>query len=527
MREKNPVGRRPKHLQQWHAARRIAVGLASTALMWPGLQAAAAGPSACASLGAVAIPNTTITSATYVADAGGNYCQVAATVAPEHDVQVRLPDLWKQRYVQNGGAGFDGAVPNAGAATGSGGRNLMADGFVVTADNGGHRATLHPGASFANDRTLTLSYATAKIFDTNMVAKALMQTYYGQQPAHRYFAGCSNGGKNASVAAANFADYFDGILGAAGVWGHATDNVGGTDMASLTTKWSHSVQWGAITPQKAANLQAKTMAACDALDGVADGIISNPGSCPFKAVAAAERCSGGENGTCLTDLDIDRVNAHTSDVLLNGRTIGAAWSATANMSQVAGTALPTGFLQMAFRSATPINPLTYDIPKQFVDVAAVLDGVYSMTGSLDGILQYLRRDKKLILFHGWDDTTVPAFNSINFFDAVRKTDDRGDRRDAKQNLRLYMGAGVGHCQGGQGADSQELLYVLAKWVEGNAAPGSASNPVLAWKRAAGAPADIGGAAFTRPLCPYPQYAQYVGGRRGDPAQASSYACRRD
>lgn len=507
--------------------RRVAITVAIGALIAPSLEAVAAGSAACAALASTSIPNTTVTSVTYATTASGaGYCQVNATVAPEHDVQVRLPDLWKQRYVQNGGAGFDGAVPNAATATGAGGRDLMADGFVVTADNGGHRASLHPGASFASDRALSLSYATAKIYDTNMVAKALMQGYYGGQPTHRYFAGCSNGGKNASVAAANFADYFDGIIGNAGVWGHASDHVLGSDMPGLTSKWSQSVQVGALTAAKGANLQARTVEACDGLDGVLDGVIGYPQACPFKRIAESLRCAGAENGTCLTADDIAKVDAHTSDLVLNGRVIGAAWSPTANLSQVAGTALPAGFLSLAFRSATPIDPLTYDIPKQFTDVAAVLDGVYSMTGSLGGILQYLGRDKKLILFHGWDDTTVPAFNSVNFYEAVLAVDNKA-RRDAKDNMRVYMAPGVGHCQGGQGADSQELLYVMAKWVEGRAEPGSAANPVLAWKQAPGAPADISGASFTRPLCPYPQHAQYVGGRRGNPASAADYACKRD
>lgn len=496
--------------------------------MCAGSQAIAASPAECAALQAVAVPNTTITSASYVTPTtGASYCQVNATVAPEHDVQVRLPDDWKSRFVQNGGGGFDGAIPNASSATGAGGRDLMANGFVVTADNGGHRGTLHPGASFANDRALTLSYATAKIFDTNMVAKALMQTYYGRQPKHRYFAGCSNGGKNASVAAANFADYFDGIIGNDGVWGHASDHVGGSDMPGLTSKWSQSVQVGALEAAKGANLNAKTIQACDGLDGVADGIISNPDACPFKRIADAQRCMGAQDGTCLTDADIAKVNAHTSDLKLKGRSIGAAWSATANMSNVAGAGLPSGFLAMAFRSSAPIDPLTYDIPKQFSDVAAVLDGVYNMTGSLGGILNYLNRGKKLILFHGWDDTTVPAYVSVNFVNAVQDADkDENRHAKASRNIRLYMAPGVGHCQGGAGADSQDLLNVMTKWVEQDLEPGSSRNPVLAWKRGAGAPADISGASFTRPLCSYPEYPHYVGGSKGNPNLAANYDCRR-
>ena len=100
-----PPGSRAMHATRARFQRRAGATAAFAALMWPGVKAAAAGAAACTALASVAIPNTTITSATYVTSpTGANYCQVNATVAPEHDVQVRLPDLWRQRYVQNGRA---------------------------------------------------------------------------------------------------------------------------------------------------------------------------------------------------------------------------------------------------------------------------------------------------------------------------------------------------------------------------------------------------------------------------------------
>ena len=94
---------------------------------------------------------------------------------------------------------------------------------------------------------------------------------------------------------------------------------------------------------------------------------------------------------------------------------------------------------MAFRSPAPVDPLTYNTPEQFSDVAAVLDGVYSMTGDLDGIVKFLRRGKKLILFHGWEDPVVPSYQSVNFFKPLDRTDD-----EAARNSRLYMDPGVQH-----------------------------------------------------------------------------------
>jgi len=262
-----------------------------------------------------------------------------------------------------------------------------------------------------------------------------------------------------------------------------------------------------------------TVQACDALDGLKDGLVGNVHACPFMRIAESLHCQGADTGSCLTDSDIAKVKVHTSPLMLERRVVGAPWAGTANLAGVGGAGLPSGFLAMAFRSATPIDPMTYDIPAQFNEVKAQLDGVYSMTGNLGGVLKYLGRGKKLFLYHGWEDTTVPSYVSINFITAVQRSDP-----EAGRNSRLYMAPGVAHCGGSVGADSLDLLTVMSTWVERHIEPGSAGNPVVAWRQAGStSPPDISGAQFSRPLCPYPQYPQYDGS--GDPNQAASFVCR--
>ena len=507
--------------------RRAAQAIAGIAMASIAAHAVAApGAAACSALKALAIPNTTITAASYASTPSGNYCLVTSTVAPEHDVQVLLPDDWKSRYLQTGGGGFDGNVPDAAALAAGGafaaaGNDLVANGYVVTADNGGHRGSTHPGASFAVDRGLTLSYASGKIFDTHLVATALMLKYYGQAARHNYFSGCSNGGKNASVAAARYADWFDAIIGGDGVWGQARDPVGGSDMAGLTAKWAQTVQLGAITPAQGDALHAAVVAACDGLDGARDGIVGNVEACNIPAIVQGMRCAAGASGACLSDVDAAKVTSYIRPLILNNRVVGAPWSGTTNLAAIGPSSfgLGSGFLAMALRSPAPVDPASFDIPLQFGDVAAALDGVYGMTGDLGGVVRYLQRGKKLLLFHGWEDPVVPSYVSVDFFRALARADD-----DAARGSRLYMAPGVGHCGGGNGADSIDLVTVATKWVEQGVEPGSYRNAVNAWKRAAGsATADIRGAAFTRPLCSYPAYAHYSG--RGDIDSAASYACR--
>jgi feruloyl esterase len=177
---------------------------------------------------------------------------------------------------------------------------------------------------------------------------------------------------------------------------------------------------------------------------------------------------------------------------------------------------------MAQRVSTPVDPLTFNFPDDFLSLKTVLDDVYSMSGDLDGMVKYLAKDKKLLLWHGWEDTTVPPYSSVHFYERLRSAAVRGSAR----NLKLYMSPGTGHCGDGAGANVSALLYVISRWVEGNEEPGSPNNPITAWHRPTNSnngPQGIESATFTRPLCPYPTYAHYNG--RGDPNAASSFACR--
>jgi feruloyl esterase len=522
--------RRTPGFASWNraAARSMKVPLQVLLLLgtaaFGGAASAAPGAATCVALKSVPIANTVITKAEYVTAASGHYCEIEATVAPQHDVRIRLPDQWQGRYVQWGGGGFDGNItpldmPGRQMTVG---RVPTAEGFAVAASNGGHRSSQYPGASFAADRGLTLSYSVAKIYDTDLVARTLLKEYYGQPSRYNYFVGCSNGGKNASVAMANYMAHYDGVVGQAGVYGHAEDETI-ADMPGLTAKWARTVQIGALPLAKGDALYAKSVAACDAMDGLKDGIVGNPEACPFKEIAQSMRCTGASNDSCLTDAELQQVDQHGSDLVIDGKTVGPRWSRAANFAHFeSNLPLSSGFLAMTLRQAQPVDPLGFDIESGFLQVKTVLDDVYSMSGKLDGIVKYLARDKKLILWHGWEDTTVPPYASVYFYERLRKAAEPGTARNAK----LYMAPGVGHCGDGAGANVSALLYVIAKWVEQNAEPGSPANPIVAWHRPTNnnsGPQGIESAVFTRPLCDYPSFPFYMG--RGDPNAASSFLCR--
>jgi feruloyl esterase len=470
----------------------------------------------CTELVSLSIQNTTITSATMIPAAGSTpaYCNVLATVAPQTDIQVQLPTNWKNRYLHLGGGGFDGTI--ATSAPASYDINLLAEGYVVGASNGGHRATQYPGASFASDQQLVLGYAYTAIGDTDTVARTLIEAYYGKPARYRYFDGCSNGGKNASVAASKFREDYDGVIGGDGVWGHADEHVGGGDMAGLTAVWARVVNVtntvnSETFPAKLTALYNAEIAKCDALDGLADGIISNPHNCHIDPSALA--CPAGvDTQSCLTPTEVTAVETLQSDLLLNDQVIGAPYglgNLVSGLSAVAGggEALGQGFLAMAYNN--PAYSISLFNPERDFDFLSNQFGkVDDMTGALQGIAEYVREGGKLIVWTGGEDPLVPAAGSVRFVEHLwHKVDDQ-----ARGNVRLYTLPGVNHCGGGPGADTINLLTPITTWVEKGVPPKN----LIASKLNA-----VGTVTFTRPLCPFPQWAKYTG---GDGNSASSFTC---
>ena len=455
----------------------------------------------CAALAAVPIDGGKITGAKYAPPSGASagYCEVTVTVGAQMDIAMRLPDGWKQRYLQVGGGGFDGAIPSFDRPPGTvawSRLNPVDNGYAVVANNGGHRQSDYPEAAFSSDPGMMMIYAGAKVYETDRVGRMLTQRYYGEAPRYRYFAGCSNGGRNASVAAAYYSEDYDGVIGGAGVWG--VDGEAPVSMAGHIAKWIQTAQTRpVISKEKGAAIVAAQLAQCDALDGAKDGLISDPKACRFDVRTLA--CKAGQTGnSCLTPEEVRTVETYRSPLKVGGRDVGSAWSLVdpSTLGGAQGTA--SGHIAVLRGPGKPSDPVGFDIQAEYPHLRDYLEGVWRMTGSIDALARYLQKGKKLILYHGWSDQLVPSDNSIHAFEAMSARAGK-----AAANLRLYMQPGVAHCGGGTGPDQGELLAVLSKWVEAGATPDTAANRVVTWKKTA--PAD------TRPLCPYPAAMHTVGG----------------
>jgi feruloyl esterase len=451
----------------------------------------------------------TITSATMVPATGSTpaYCRVTATVGKDTDpkkqmdIEVWLPENWQKRFLHLGGGGFDGTIPFQSTPPAFRPNYIekpLQHGFALAGSNGGHRAIDYPGPKFALDYTMAQDYAYAAIGTTLRVAKALIAAYYRERPTYSYFWGCSNGGRGAFNAAAKYPHEYDGVVAAAP----------SRNMPGLSSAWMEFSPAAILTPGKIATVKSASVAECDHLDGLKDGIISNPDECGFDPETL--RCAGTPSDSCLTDQEIAIVNKIQSDLKLADGTLIYSRTGFGELNWASGyAALGPGYVNwLTFR-----NPsyAAWDLNKDYPTLVEVLEGAYACSGETEALATYLNEDGKLIVVHGTDDTLLSHYDTARtFYEVTNETDGKGH-----ENAKLYMAAGVGHCYGGPGADTYDMISAISDWVENGQKP----KTLLASKIDPG----TGSVLFTRPLCEYPKYPQYKG--KGDPNDAANFYCK--
>jgi feruloyl esterase len=461
----------------------------------------------CTSLSTLSLPDTVVTAATLIPATGSlpAYCRVLATVLPETDIEVRLPDAWQARLLHLGGAGLDGAIPNLDASN-----SRLRQGYALAASNGGHRDPTRGPTRFLGDPTLIDDYAHGAIAKTVVFSKAIIQAYYGERPTYSYFEGCSSGGRSAFNAAAKYASEYDGIVAAA-----PTRN-----MVGAISAWADASQQHAPSVAKLTFMYQAQVAHCDAQDGLLDGIIGNAAQCRFDV--ATLRCPEGvDTDSCLTDDEIGAVTAIRNPLTSANRNTVYPGFGIGNPGTGFGVFMPVGppgsptfssFLSSAFLSFIvygdpSYDPATFDVVDDAAAIENVLEQVYDFSAEALPLARYLRSGKKLIVWHGAEDTLLSHLDSIRSFEEMVSA--AGSYRE---NARLYVPPGVNHCFGGPGADRFDMVGALSAWVESGDPPDTLSASKVD---------AAGNVLFTRPLCEYPRYPRYIG---GPPTDASSFRC---
>ncbi len=465
-----------------------------------------------------------------------SFCRVALQARPSADsdikIEVWMPVAgWNGRLQAQGNGGFAGEIDYGGLGT------ALGQAYATVATDTGHSGPGVDARWALGHPEKVADFGYRAIHLMTETAKAAIKAFYGKAPARSYFASCSNGGRQGLMEAQRFPGDFDGILAGApaNFWTHLLTSAVWDAQATTGSDASY------IPSGKLPAIARAVNDACDAADGVKDGILNDPRRCRFDP--AAMTCRDGDSPACLTPPQVTALKklyegARGADGsrIFPGFLPGAEEGEGGWGGWITGDAPGKGLL-FTFGRGYFAN-MVYEKPDwdyKTADLSAAVEAAADKTArALDATDPNLKpfRDRggKLILYHGWNDPAISALNTIDYYDSVvgaMGADVVGSF------VRLYMAPGVQHCGGGPGpslfgqvvtpgADAgHSLQKALEAWVETGLAPSA----VVATKYgAASAPGGPRRPALTRPVCPYPEAADYKGA--GDTNDAASFACAR-
>lgn len=491
-------------------------------------------------------PKPTITSvSTGTANArGGNgaavsYCLVKVLVPQAINIWVALPlgDSWNGRWRSEGGGVYAGAVSVPTEAVLAGYAAATTDTGHSTNALSGAFGMLRPGEPNVE---LQNDFAARSLHLMAVIGKQLVRQFYGKDAEYAYWNGCSTGGRQGLRMAQDHPGDYDGILAgapaihwdrfqAAMLWYpmvQQRDNggpIGGGDRNAMSGKYRLATE--------------KAVAACDALDGVSDGLISDPRQCKYWAstdTSITRASCAANDATCLTPGEAKSIDAMwkgpiacrkgsdcnvpevASRKLDGGKSDQRLWYGQPRGTDLGalGGATPFAVVQEQNRYWVYFDP-AWDWksvkPEGFAQYFKDnVDQVGPMMASDNPDLSGFRKQGgKLIIWHGWADPLINAMGSIDYYERV--TREMGGIKKTQEFARLFMAPGIGHCGGGPGFAPTAAFDALVDWVEKGIAPDTLASTRIA-----------AGKTQTRPLCPHPSVARWDG--KGPVDDASSYSC---
>lgn len=543
--------------------------------------------SALSSLAQLPNPTTAITSATLkppsAAVAAAGFGRGAVPALPEHceimgkinertgangqhyaiNFHMRLPSAWNNKFFFEGGGGSNGNIGDAlGNLQGQQPGNALVLGYAVVSQDSGHsNATnndpkLNGTQTFGFDEQARLDFGYNSYDQVAQAAKAIIKAYYGKPPVRSYYVGCSEGGREAMMMSQRFPDYFDGIL--------ACSPGFKLPKAAVAEAWD-TQSFAAVAKESGINdpngepfvnktytdadmtlIANAILAACDKLDGVEDGMISNFAACKLAVVQpklGALTCRGAKDATCLTASQISAFEKVIGGAKNSkGESLYSEWAwdvgvnnpgwriwklgmFAAPTNNSINATLGSGALSAVFTTPpTPVAsagaaPMAYvmsfnfdtDAPKLFAENGTFTKSAWDfMLASSTDLSAFHKHGGKLLITHGVSDPVFSALDTISWYNDVNKI----NKGKASDFVRFFAVPGMNHCGGGPSTDRFDAFSALVAWVENKTAPQSiiaTAGPMTPWPNR------------TRPLCSYPAYAHYKG--TGSIEDAANFVCK--
>ena len=497
----------------------------------------------CAALAGKAIaPNTVIQSAGFLPDGGtvGStkvetpFCRVIGLSTPTSDSHIGF-EVWLPPAARwNGKFRGEGSGGSAGAISPGPMREALAMGYATMSTDNGHLTDPADPLGGSGQRWAyrhpekMIDWAWRALHLSTVAAKAAVRDFYGRAPEKNYFIACSAGGHHALMEATRFPADYDGIVGGAAPWKWTALMFGHTwnSMPALKDP-------SAVTADSVAILHRRIVEACDKLDGLEDGVISDPRKCTVDP--GDFQCKPGENANCLTAVQVDAARhiyagAKKSDgtVLMPGQVRGSetGWLAQNGGPTPGGSSAE--FWKLTVFQQADFKNVNFDFDRDTERALATKVGRYSLPEVYDQKVDFDRfraRGGKFIFFQGWADSVITPMMDVDFYERVAA---RYGQEKTDQFFRFFALPGMGHCGGGDGFShiggatgapdkddsDHDMVRALDLWVMRDQAPALFIAAHLD---------DAKKVTATRPVCRYPLEARFTG--HGDSSRAENFTCR--
>ncbi len=426
------------------------------------------------------------------------HCRVLLDLKPSSDSLIKMElwlptQNWNGKFMGVGNGGFAGSIQGR---TGDMPQALRL-GYATAGTDTGHQTSGGAWAIGHPEKMIDFGYRSTH--EMTLKAKQVVKAFYDQSPRYSYFKGCSTGGRMAMMEAQRYPNDYDGIIAGALANRHIHMWTAGVARSINLARNPE----GAISAEQAALVNNLVMGKCD---GLKEGFLNNPRQC--KVDFSTLKCPVGKaDNSCLTEPQLKTVEAHyggvknsKGELIFSGQALGNAIGA--QQPPVNGPGSTFDLVRIAYNDANfDWRKFDLDRDMKFLD---------EKIGYVDAVNPDLKKFKssggKLLLYHGWADTGITPETTIWYYESVL------DKMGKNQSdwMQLFMVPGMGHCGGGPGVNTFDSIGVLEKWVEKGIAPDT-----IMGRNNAG--------TLTRPLCPYPQAAEYKGS--GNLKDAANWECK--
>lgn len=491
--------------------------------------AAPVGAASCESLASFKLPDGKITSATLVAAGSFTppgpalmgmpsasavyktlpaFCRVTASLSPTPDSDIRIEvwmpqENWNGKFVGVGNGVWAGSINYAALA------ENLARGYATAATDTGHVGSGMDARFAVGHPEKLIDFGHRAVHEMTVKAKAVIASFYGNAARRSLWVSCSTGGRQGLMEAYRYPEDYDGISAMA-----PANPMSSLMIGTLWTGYAALKEEGRrLDAPKLNAVRRAYIEACDADDGLKDGIVGAPDLCRFDP--GVLQCRVSETADCLTEAQVAAMreiysgpkNPRTGERIFAGYEPGSEQQLTA----LIGGKEPFPVATSYFRDIVFQNPQwdykSFDYDKDLASAFRAAADILDVPSS--GLGKFFAAGGKLLLSHGWSDGLIPADNTVDFYKSMTAS---LDAKTAAASVRLFMVPGMGHCGGGDAPHGIDMLGAIDRWVETGRAP----DKLIATRPQGEKP-------LSRPVCPYPQVAVYKGS--GSTDDADSFECR--